>query len=74
MPVVVDYRVRRRLDFVAQYDINCSELEDGLTHSIFLSSAQLTAEIEELCSGGKVLSPFSDLFFNVYYIAVFNIQ
>lgn len=50
--IAADYRARKRLDFQAEYDIRCSELEDRIAYSVFLVSARLSDEIEELCSGG----------------------
>lgn len=46
-----DYKMR--LDFSADYDIKCSELEDQSAYDVFVASAQLPSVIDELCSGGK---------------------
>lgn len=51
--VCIDYRLRKRLHFLAEYDIRCSYLNDAMAYSVLLQSTELTTEIELLCSGGK---------------------
>jgi hypothetical protein len=56
MIIFTDYRMKRRLDFVAKYNIKCSELSESGIKSFLLSLARnKDKEIQFICSSGTVI-------------------
>ena len=49
----IDYRMKRVLEFVADYDVNCSVLNNTAAYNLIKDMAkQRYSKVDELCAGG----------------------
>lgn len=53
----VDYRMKKRLDFKADYDVKCKDFDTSNIKAMLMGmSVHRCKDIDKLCSGGKCMS------------------
>lgn len=54
LTILTDYRVKRVLEFTADYDVGCAVLNDTASYNLIKDMAKLRySKVDELCSGGE---------------------